>query len=96
MTQSQYDGKPKQERGKSASYQNLYSYKWRKYSERRLIQYPICVHCHEAGHIRKAEVTDHIQPHKGSRHLFWKYKNHQSLCKRCHDKKTSTEGAFGK
>ena len=94
--QSDYDPKPKYERGKSAEYQHLYSWRWAKYSRARLSKYPLCADCLEKGRTTAADVTDHIIPHKGSRHLFWKKGNHQSLCKPCHDKKTATEGAFGK
>jgi len=93
-TQAQYDGKPKYERGKSREYQHLYNYRWMKYSKARLRRYPLCVECLKQGKTTPATVTDHIKPHKGSRHLFWDYKNHASMCKTCHDKKTATEGAF--
>ena len=33
-----------------------------------------------------ASVVDHIVPHKGDHKLFWNPKNHQALCKHCHDK----------
>lgn len=94
--QSDYDPKPKYERGKSAEYQYLYNWRWAKYSKSRLRKYPLCAMCLALGITEAAEITDHIIPHKGSRHLFWDKSNHQSLSKRCHDIKTATEGAFGK
>ena len=30
--------------------------------------------------------ADHIVPHKGDHKLFWDPKNHQALCKQCHDR----------
>ena len=36
----------------------------------------------------KATVVDHIVPHRGDPKLFWDPDNWQTLCKRCHDKKT--------
>lgn len=97
ITQSQYDGiKIKYERGKSADYQCLYNYRWEKYSKARLKRHPLCVQCLSEERTTPARVTDHIIPHKGSRHRFWDKSNHQSLCVECHNKKTATEGAFGK
>lgn len=47
--------------------------------------------------MRAAEVTDHIIPHRGGIDLFWNRDNWQSLCKRCHDRKTAMEdGGFGR
>ncbi len=94
MTQAEYNGKPKYERGKSKEYQHLYSYRWAKYSKARLRKNPLCVECLKHNKTTAATVTDHIIPHKGSRHKFWDPKNHQSLCKYCHDRKTYKEGAF--
>jgi len=94
--QSDYDPKPKYERGKSAEYQHLYSWRWAKYSKNRLKRHPLCVTCLENGKTTAARVTDHIEVHKGLRSKFWNADNHQSLCVECHNKKTATEGAFGK
>jgi len=96
MRQSDYDPKRKYERGKSAEYQNLYGWRWAKYSKARLGRHPLCVTCLADGKTVPANVTDHQTPHRGSRHLFWNKKNHQSLCTTCHNKKTATEGAFGR
>ncbi|WP_390622926.1 HNH endonuclease [Ralstonia syzygii] len=42
-----------------------------------------------------ATVVDHIVPHKGDQHLFWRRSNWQALCKACHDRKTAREdGGF--
>ena len=95
-TQSDIDGTPKYERGKSAEYQSMYNWRWAKYSKSRLRKYPLCVECLKNGKTTPATVTDHVDPHKGSRHKFWDKKNHASLCKKCHDRKTATEGAFGR
>jgi len=94
--QSDYDPKPKYERGKSAEYQHLYSWRWAKYSKGRLKRHPLCVICLEEGKTTPATCTDHISPHKGLRSKFWNKYNLQSLCETCHNVKTATEGAFGK
>ena len=95
--QSDYDPKPKYERGKSSAYQHLYNHRWAKYSKARLGRHPLCVVCLEDGKTVPATETDHIESHRGSRHKFWNPKNHQSMCKPCHLKKTYEEdGAFGR
>lgn len=51
-----------------------------------LAEHPLCAVCGGP-----ASVVDHIIPHKGDRELFMDPTNHQSLCKRDHDKKTAKE-----
>lgn len=69
---------------------------WKSARLAYLAENPFCVHCQQDGLISKADVIDHIQPHKGDRRLFWDFDNWQALCKRCHDSKTATEdGGFG-
>lgn len=60
--------------------------RWRAASRSFLARNPICVRCTQL-----ADVVDHITPHRGDYILFWDATNWQSLCKRCHDRKTSTE-----
>ena len=96
MRQSDYDPKRKYERGKSAEYQHLYNWRWAKYSKARLGRHPLCVVCLEDGKTTPATCTDHVTPHRGSRHKFWLKSNHQSLCTHHHNLKTATEGAFGR
>ena len=91
-----YDPKVKNEPGKSREYGKLYNYRWTKYSKYRLTKYPLCANCLNNGITRVATCTDHIVPHKGNVRLFRDKSNHQSLCDTCHNKKTATEGAFGK
>lgn len=76
--------------------QSMYDHAWRVYSRRRLDANPYCVRCARLGRLRLAVVTDHIKPHRGDAELFRNTENHQSLCKRCHDRKTRLEdGGFG-
>lgn len=49
------------------------------------------MNCFKHDKLTKATVVDHIIPHRGDNKLFWDKSNWQSLCKRCHDKKTMTE-----
>ncbi|MDH4319936.1 MAG: HNH endonuclease [Desulfobulbaceae bacterium] len=84
-----------QRRGSAAS--RGYGARWRKYSVHFLRLNPTCNECERQGLVVAAEVTDHITPHKGDQDLFWDHRNHQALCKRCHDIKTATEdGGFGR
>lgn len=71
-----------------------YDSRWRKASKRFLKVNPLCKHCEAAGKLVKAEVVDHIIPHRGNKVLFWDESNWQPLCKQCHDKKTMTEDRY--
>ena len=63
-----------------------YGSRWQKYRARYLREHPLCVMHSVLGQVVPASVVDHIEPHKGDHKLFWDPKNHQALCKRCHDK----------
>lgn len=54
-----------------------------------------CPHCQ--GKKLKANVVDHIIPHKGDTKLFWKRDNLQSMNKQCHDifKQSQEKGGRG-
>ncbi|MFD1777025.1 HNH endonuclease [Paenibacillus rhizophilus] len=82
------------ERGSAA--ERGYGHKWRIARARYLRQYPLCVHCEQAGRVTAATVVDHIIAHKGDMELFWDVSNWQSLCASCHGVKTVKEdGGFG-
>jgi 5-methylcytosine-specific restriction protein A len=51
-----------------------------------LMRHPVCAHCGELGN-----VLDHIIPHRGIANLFWSPANWQTLCGKCHGKKTRQE-----
>ena len=57
----------------------------------QLLQQPFCCECSKLGRRVKATVVDHIQPHRGDWAKFTNRGNLQSLCKRCHDRKTALE-----
>lgn len=63
-----------------------YGRRWQKYRERYLREHPLCVMHQQQGRAVVSEVVDHIVPHKGDHKLFWDPKNHQALCKQCHDR----------
>lgn len=85
--QKRYDN----QRGTSA--QRGYTARWQRARKRYLAEHPLCVECEKQGRLTPATVVDHVIPHKGDRRLFWDQGNWQSLCKRCHDKKTAREGS---
>jgi 5-methylcytosine-specific restriction endonuclease McrA len=61
-------------------------YKWRALRKKHLLYHPYCKFCWVDLKLRvKAEVVDHIIPHKGDNKLFLDPTNFQSLCKKCHD-----------
>lgn len=81
-------------RGSSAS--RGYGGKWQRERAAYLKANPVCVEHRKVGRVVLATVVDHIQPHKGDQHLFWRRSNWQALCKTCHDAKTAREdGGFG-
>ena len=80
---------PKEEVPRSADSRG-YTKKWRKAREAYLAAHPLCVECAKEGRYVKADVVDHIIPHRGDTTLFWDKNNWQSLCKHHHDVKTKT------
>lgn len=62
-----------------------YGSRWQRYRDRFLADHPLCVMHLALGQSVVATVVDHITPHKGDHKKFWDPKNHQALCKRCHD-----------
>ena len=97
LTNDAYCDKHKRQYDKlrGSSYDRGYDNQWRKYRILFLREYPLCEICLKEGRVKSSTVVDHIQPHKGNKVLFWDEKNHQSLCKECHDRKTATEdGGF--
>jgi 5-methylcytosine-specific restriction enzyme A len=74
-----------------------YGRQWRKARAAYLAVHPLCVMCEAAGDVTPATVVDHRVHHEGPHdRLFWDQENWQSLCKRCHDRKTARERGWGK
>ena len=65
--------------------------KWVRASKAFLRDNPLCVDCLELNVVEPATDVDHIEPHKGDRKRFWTRSNWQSLCHRCHSRKTAHE-----
>ena len=62
--------------------------RWKRYSEWFRMANPLCASCGGP-----AQHVDHVQPVSGGEDdpLFWEARNHQSLCERCHGRKTRME-----
>ena len=71
--------------GKEGSTARGYGYRWQQYRLRFLMKHPLCVRCEALGLVVEATVVDHVTPHQGDAALFWDERNHQALCKPCHD-----------
>lgn len=57
-----------------------------------LREYPFCVMCEQEGNpLQRADVVDHIKPHKGDYERFWNDSNWQPLCIRHHNAKSARE-----
>jgi len=66
------------------------STRWRKARRIQLAKQPLCEDCLERGTTTPAEEVDHIIPIAEDGALF-DPKNHRSLCKSCHSRKTAGE-----
>jgi len=64
---------------------------WRK-------QHPLCAECQRRGRLTPAQCVDHIKPFSGLEDpLRFDPDNLQSLCWRCHNRKTAKQtGAYGR
>jgi 5-methylcytosine-specific restriction enzyme A len=67
---------------------------WKKTRQIQLQQHPLCKMCADQGLISKADIADHITPHKGNHELFF-YGPLQSLCKLHHDSVKQAEEKSG-
>lgn len=67
-----------------------YDSRWRKLRNRFIREHPLCIHCKAEGRTKEAEEVDHIIPlRQGGARLD--PANLQSLCRRCHQRKTARE-----
>ena len=67
---------------------------WKKLRAKKLKAHPLCELCLNdsfGAEQTRATIADHIKPHKGDHVLFFSYKNLQSLCKKCHNRKSRRE-----
>ena len=84
--------KPKQQRNVSKAWHRLYDRpEWPRLRADQLAREPFCRECAQRGERTRATEVDHIQPHRGDLRLFLDAGNLQSLCHRCHSRKTIQE-----
>ena len=90
--------KPRHVRGDSAEYHSWYSLPVWTQTLRpgHLLREPFCRECAWRGLRVRATVVDHVIPFRGDWSLFTDPGNLQSLCKRCHDRKTLEEQRQGR
>ena len=70
--------------------QSMYKRKsWQAMRKIQLNSHPLCIECERKGKSTLANVVDHVIPHRGDEKIFNDLFNLQSLCKKCHDKKTA-------
>jgi len=98
-----YGGAPCPDHRRPSSYARGYTREWSAYSQRFLGVHKYCgdrgpsapatdhSRCRAQGLQVLANVTDHIEPHRGDPGLMWSPANHQALCSTCHNRKTATE-----
>jgi 5-methylcytosine-specific restriction protein A len=81
------------------AHQRGYDHRWKKIAADHLGRHPLCVECLSQVPRRYTAATevDHIIPHRGDEGLRYDRLNLQSLCKRCHARKTVLyDGGFGR
>lgn len=84
--------RPKYQRRESQAWHRMYGLDiWQRLRAEQLLRESWCRECAQVGHRVRATVVDHIVPHRGNMTLFTDPANLQSLCKRCHDRKTMRE-----
>lgn len=66
------------------------SARWKRTSKQHLERNPLCVHCQAKSKATPATITDHIKPINQGGEAF-DSANHQSLCLKCHQKKSAKE-----
>lgn len=85
--------KPKMVRRESAAWHYLYTdprYGWARRRVDQLMAEPFCRECARHGMRVPATDADHVTPHRGDTVLFMTGPL-QSLCHRCHSRKTMAE-----
>jgi len=87
------DGKGEKKKRKSANSRG-YTAAWQKARLRHIHNNPLCVECLRQGKLTgntkdKPLHVDHITPHRGDWAIFWDSDNWQTLCYKCHGRKTA-------
>ena len=64
---------------------------WKLMRDWQLNRSPLCDECRKHGLAVAATDVDHVRAHRGDRALFFDAENLQSLCRKCHHRKTMQE-----
>ena len=57
-----------------------YDRRWERASSDFKWRNPLCIGCQANGVERKADLVDHVRPHRGDQTLFWDISNWQPVC----------------
>ena len=68
---------------------------WQRAREAQLAGQPLCERCDAKGRVTPATIVNHRTPHRGDWSLFIDPDNHESACKRCHDRVIQSEERLG-
>lgn len=80
QVERQRERKARHDAKRPSARQRGYGTEWQKLRLEFLRQYPCCAMCKG-----KADVVDHIRPHRGNQELLLSWWNLQSLCAHCHN-----------
>jgi 5-methylcytosine-specific restriction endonuclease McrA len=73
------------DRARGTAHERGYNNLWSRASRSFLDANVLCPACAAAGITCTSAVTDHIQPHRGDRALFWNRNNWQACCRWHHN-----------
>ena len=76
---------PRREHSRPAFRQYGYDARWHREAEQYRRHNPLCIGCFALGRRVKADVVDHIIPHRGDQRLFRAVCNWQSACQWHHN-----------
>lgn len=87
--------RPDHRSSKAQAYRRWYkTTRWQRRRDTQLRHQPLCAMCEARGRITAATVADHVTPHRGDEHLFFRGEL-QSLCDACHSGAKQSEERIG-
>lgn len=90
--QSSQERKAEADKKRPSACKRGYGREWQRIRKAHLSKNPLCIFCLKEGVTEAATVVDHIDGDSFNNTPS----NHRSLCKRCHDKRTGRDQAFGR
>ena len=89
---AEHQPKPKERSQEAQTWRWMYGTQdWKTLRSEQLLREPWCRECAQHGIRTRATDVDHIRDHKGDWAVFTDPDNLQSLCHRCHSRKTAAE-----